>query len=55
MRKGVKRRFNNEKIIQKCKNLISSHLEMTMKFKNLFLYKFIRKPSNRTKKLKNYK
>ena len=35
----LKRRINDEKNKQRCKNLISSHLEMTMKFKNLFLYK----------------
>ena len=43
----LKRRLNNEKNKQKCKNLIISHLEMTMKFKNLFLYKKIKELVNK--------
>ena len=35
----LKRRINNEKNKQKCKNLVIIRLETDMNFKNLFLYK----------------
>ena len=35
----LKRRLNDEKNKQKCKNLVSIRLETDMKFNNLLLYK----------------